>query len=420
MNRLRQIATLALALAVSLPALAQDTLSYQGSILNAARQPVTASYPIVFSLYTEREAGEVIWTESYDSIDIVDGTFNMDLGSVTPFPSRLGETAELYLGIAVNDGPEMMPRVKISSTLRARWAAHAKDVRGEDIHPNSVSINETEVINSQGQWVGDRAGLQGSQGAVGSSGVGVSGAQVDERGHLLFTLSSGEIIDSGSVRSSRSCEVESVTVDDAIVEDVVRLMCHGQEPVLLRTVYCGDGVVDFIEQCDDGNEDDTDTCTNACQTALCGDGIVHAGAEECDDGNVQGSDGCTSDCILERCGDGVVQGAEVCDDGNQNNLDGCRNDCQKPVCDGDVVSAGDDCDDGVSCTIDDCDVNLGCTNTVKHSLCNDTNVCTVGECDAQAGCINTNADGRPCSDGNPSTVGDSCVRGACVSGHFLP
>ena len=44
--------------------------------------------------------------------------------------------------------PEMAPRVKVSTVLRAKWAAHAKDVRGEDIHPNSVSINDTEVINS--------------------------------------------------------------------------------------------------------------------------------------------------------------------------------------------------------------------------------------------------------------------------------
>lgn len=417
MIHFRQIVTAALVLALSLPALAQDTLSYQGSISNAARQPVTASYPFVFRMYATREDGDVLWTESYDSIDIVDGTFNVELGSLTPFPADIGQNDALYLGVAVNQAPEMTPRVKVSSTLRARWAAHAKDVRGEDIHPNSVSINDDEVINAQGQWIGDRVGLQGIQGAVGSSGVGVSDARVDERGHLLFTLSNGEVIDSGSVRSPQSCEVESVTVDGAIVEDMVRLLCHDQAPVLLRTVYCGDRFVDPMEQCDDGNDVDTDTCTNACQTALCGDGIVHAGAEECDDGNVQDSDGCTSDCVLERCGDGVVQGIEACDDGNQTHFDGCRNDCQKPVCDGDVVSAGDDCDDGVSCTVDDCDVNLGCTNTVKHSLCNDTNVCTVDECDAQAGCINSNANGRPCSDGNPSTVGDFCRGGVCLSGN---
>ena len=123
MTHVRQILTAALLLALSLPALAQDTLSYQGSIFNAARQPVTASYPIVFSLYAEREDGDAIWTESYDSVDIVDGTFNVELGSLTPFPADIGQHDALYLGVAVNQAPEMTPRVKVSSALRARWAA---------------------------------------------------------------------------------------------------------------------------------------------------------------------------------------------------------------------------------------------------------------------------------------------------------
>ena len=94
----------------------------------------------------------------------------MDLGSLTPFPADLGQNDALYLGVAVNQAPEMMPRVKVSSALRARWAAHAKDVRGEDIHPNRVSINDTEVINSDGQWVGDPTGLRGPQGEPGLPG----------------------------------------------------------------------------------------------------------------------------------------------------------------------------------------------------------------------------------------------------------
>src|SRR5262245_22524726 len=36
---------------------------------------------------------------------------------------------------------------------------------------------------------------------------------------------------------------------------------------------CGDGMVDMGEECDDGNPDDTDACTNACLNAICGDGI---------------------------------------------------------------------------------------------------------------------------------------------------
>jgi cysteine-rich repeat protein len=49
---------------------------------------------------------------------------------------------------------------------------------------------------------------------------------------------------------------------------------------------CGNGHLDPGEQCDDGNQDDSDACTAVCQDARCGDGAVHAGVELCDSGNV--------------------------------------------------------------------------------------------------------------------------------------
>ena len=45
-----------------------------------------------------------------------------------------------------------------------------------------------------------------------------------------------------------------------------------------------------VEECDDGNEIDTDGCRLTCQVVRCGDGVF-AGVEECDDGNQVGGDG---------------------------------------------------------------------------------------------------------------------------------
>gem|GEM_PF-3127238 len=39
------------------------------------------------------------------------------------------------------------------------------------------------------------------------------------------------------------------------------------------TTLCGNGITDFGEQCDDGNTNDEDACTNACKPAFCGDGV---------------------------------------------------------------------------------------------------------------------------------------------------
>jgi len=75
---------------------------------------------------------------------------------------------------------------------------------------------------------------------------------------------------------------------------------------------CGDGIVSGKEQCDDGNADDSDGCTNRCTIAACGDG-VKAVNEECDDGNADDTDACTNRCTFAACGDGVKSVDEECD-----------------------------------------------------------------------------------------------------------
>jgi len=71
------------------------------------------------------------------------------------------------------------------------------------------------------------------------------------------------------------------------------------------TPFCGDGVLDTHEQCDDGNAVDGDGCSATCLVeippAVCGDHHVDTG-EECDDGNTQSGDGCSANCATEGVG----------------------------------------------------------------------------------------------------------------------
>ncbi len=71
--------------------------------------------------------------------------------------------------------------------------------------------------------------------------------------------------------------------------------------------FCGDGIVDDGEECDDGNSDNLDDCRNDCTLPFCGDGIVDLG-EECDDGGNESGDGCSPVCTVERGGDGCTPG----------------------------------------------------------------------------------------------------------------
>jgi cysteine-rich repeat protein len=60
-------------------------------------------------------------------------------------------------------------------------------------------------------------------------------------------------------------------------------------------------VWDGQEECDDGNEDDTDDCPSTCAVPTCGDGFTWADNEECDDGNDDPDDACANDCTANNC-----------------------------------------------------------------------------------------------------------------------
>lgn len=120
--------------------------------------------------------------------------------------------------------------------------------------------------------------------------------------------------------------------------------------VLFSTVSCGDsggtgetqdGCTPNETQaclCPGGSEDGVQVCSSdgrsfsVCECGnlqdLCGNGIKDAG-EDCDDGNNDNTDDCTQACFTELfCGDGLVTGNEQCDDaGATGELDTCPEDC---------------------------------------------------------------------------------------------
>jgi cysteine-rich repeat protein len=116
-----------------------------------------------------------------------------------------------------------------------------------------------------------------------------------------------------------SCPVPSTTTSTTIISS-------STTTTTLPMPICGDATLDPGEECDDGNVNPTDGCTNDC--TICGNSTVTA-PEECDDGNLDAEDGCAPNCTTEGCGNGLIEGflGETCDDGNTDDGDNCPSGC---------------------------------------------------------------------------------------------
>jgi cysteine-rich repeat protein len=159
---------------------------------------------------------------------------------------------------------------------------------------------------------------------------------------------------------------------DQVFEYILEEVCtYEYEP------HCGDGTLDYGEECDDGNDNNFDECRNDCTLPYCGDDITDPG-EDCDGdcetvcidcdpctadswsdctcvftdvGQVDGDSCChagdenyqDSDCP-SVCGNGHTEEGEECDDGNDNNFDECRNDCTLPYCGDGIIEPGEECE----------------------------------------------------------------------------
>lgn len=149
------LALAAVGVAVPTQALVPPAITQQGRILDSEGNAVDGTVTIVFTLYDDPSAAEesnILWEESQD-ITLDEGYFSTRLGELgaNPFPGDAFDGSVRYLGVKVGGDDEMTPRQEIASVP---YALVANDAVG-DINPTSVSVNGTEVINEDGDWVGN-------------------------------------------------------------------------------------------------------------------------------------------------------------------------------------------------------------------------------------------------------------------------
>jgi len=323
----------------------------------------------------------------------------------------------------------------VSRELRARGNCLVRQARRPNLQPTDADLNCTQRVPPYGPGTGDDTTDGAVIGAQRSLLTAIPGAcvladvrriyadgdcpdttagsftmfdlqlcQFDEHRAAASTLLAvvfPPLCGNGETEVGEECDNGDLNSDTA--PNACRTNC--------KLPSCGDGVVDGSngsgEQCDDGNDDNSDNCLNTCVAATCGDGFTCSAAnctsgaggapEQCDDGNGDNGDACLAICVPNTCGDGFVNpAAEACDGGGATAT--CDNDCTPVECgDGNANSAANEqCDDGNTNNAD------SCLNDCKTARCGDGVLCTALNCTSGPG-------GGPesCDDANTSS-NDGC------------
>jgi hypothetical protein len=155
------------------------TMSYQGLLTDTAGGAVPdGTHDLQFALYDVPAAGAALWTEMQASVPVAAGLVAVLLGSVTPLDLPFNEP--YWLGVSVDGGAELAPRLALSSSPYSLTIgdepgiAQARSSGNEVIGNTGALVRELTVtiaIPGPGYIALDASGMIGFNGASGEQSV---------------------------------------------------------------------------------------------------------------------------------------------------------------------------------------------------------------------------------------------------------
>lgn len=117
-------------------------------------QPIDASVPMSFDLYSVESGGTPVWTSDNRMVNVSDGRFAVTLGDandVTPIPEDLFASSSIYLEV-VAEGNSLTPRQRLAPAPQAVSAARAAsdfDVPGNLDAQGNINVDGTLDVSAK-------------------------------------------------------------------------------------------------------------------------------------------------------------------------------------------------------------------------------------------------------------------------------
>ncbi len=147
-----------------------NEVAQEGFVTDDDGRPFDGEYDVRIRLFDREAGGEAIFTETHRDVEFSDGLYFLAIGSVEDLPPSLFvENDDVYMAFRIDDGDELAPRIRVRKVMASFVADIAMSVEGP-VDATTVSIGGNEVIDGEGRWVGNPAGLRGPAGDAGPAG----------------------------------------------------------------------------------------------------------------------------------------------------------------------------------------------------------------------------------------------------------
>lgn len=225
------------------------TLSFQGRLLNNTNTPITVETPLRFALYNSPTAtgAAMLWEEKQDVTPDQNGNFSTTLGLQNRIDQHFfTDNPSLYIGIAIGDNQELLPRQQIPTT---NYAADSKTVEG--LKPITDSPDKAQnvllALDSTGNLtIGGAAShtFQATGGQFAMSGQALLlTTNPDSNGNIQLVPDGSGIIDlQGSIQNTSNAVDQNGIAGAVDVEDIlsVRATSSSQSALVVNQNGSGD------------------------------------------------------------------------------------------------------------------------------------------------------------------------------------
>lgn len=106
------------------------TVAFSGRLLDSNNAPITAETPLRFAIYNSPTAAgaALLWEEKQEVKPDKNGSFTVQLGTLSRLEQDIfTDNPSLYIGMSVNNKPELKPRQQLPTST---YAANAQSVQG--------------------------------------------------------------------------------------------------------------------------------------------------------------------------------------------------------------------------------------------------------------------------------------------------